>query len=336
MDSGLTDSDKTIMMSEISEEPLAISRTFKVLSGNFRKVIDIIKSSDIVYITGSGTSYHASINLEVTLLRRGINAVAVMASELEYYLPVNSANRITVILFSQSGESKDVLKSLALSKARGYKTIGITNIEESTLSKNSDISITTMANEEKSVAATKSHIVQILISVMIDSELSGKENIKKINEIEENLSGIISRRDKIKKLEDRISNRIVLLGDGYLYPCAMEGALKFKETGNLITESYPSREYLHGPIQALNKETTVILLNYHNSIDKEVINSINNITEKVISIGNENSNDFTVPDSSEVVAPLFFLIPLQIMANYKSVNLHLNPDSPSHLTKIVK
>ena len=62
--SGLTDSDKTIMMSEIREEPLAISRTFKVLSDNFKKVIDIIKSSDIVYITGSGTSYHASINLE--------------------------------------------------------------------------------------------------------------------------------------------------------------------------------------------------------------------------------------------------------------------------------
>jgi glucosamine--fructose-6-phosphate aminotransferase (isomerizing) len=336
MDNGVSDPDKTIMMSEISEEPVAISKTFEALAINFTEIIETINNSEIVYITGSGTSYHASINLQITLLRHGIKAVAVMASQLEYYLPINRTSRITIILFSQSGESKDVLKSLELSKARGYNTIGITNIKDSTLAKSVDIPIITMANEEKSVAATKSHIVQILISIMIDAKLRNNENIENIKKIRENVSNIISNRDKIKKIAGGISDRIVLLGDGYLYPSAMEGALKFKETGNLITESYPSREYLHGPIQALNRDTTVILLNYDNNIDKEVINKIGKITEKVISIGNSNSNDLIVPNTTDVIAPLLFLIPLQIMANYKAVNLHLNPDSPSHLTKIVQ
>ena len=336
MNDSIIDPDTTIMMNEIREEPAAISKTFEALSGEFIRIIDSIKNSDIVYITGSGTSYHASINLQITLLRHGIKAVSVMASELEYYLPLNSIDRITVILFSQSGESRDVLKSLELSKARGYSTIGITNIKHSTLSKNADMAIITMANDEKSVAATKSHIVQILISIMIDSALDKNENDEKKNKIVENVAAIISNIDKIKRLAKRVSNRVVLLGDGYLYPCAMEGALKFKETGDLLTESYPSREYLHGPIQALNKETTVILLNYHSNMDNEVVDKIKKITGKVISIGNNNSNDIKVPDSSEVISPLFFLIPLQIMANYKAVNMNLNPDSPSHLTKVVK
>ena len=336
MENGVLDPEKTIMMNEIREEPLALSKTFKALTINFTEIIETINNSDIVYITGNGTSYHASINLQITLLRHGIKAVAVMASELEYYLPVNRTSRITIILFSQSGESKDILKSLELSKARGYNTIGITNIKDSTLAKSVDIPIITMANEEKSVAATKSHIVQILISIMMDAKLSNNENNEDIKKIQENVSNIISNRDKIKKIAAGISDRIVLLGDGYLYPSAMEGALKFKETGNLITESYPPREYLHGPIQALNRDTTVIILNYHDNIDKGVINKISRITKKVISIGNKNSNDLTIADTTDVVAPLLFLIPLQIMANYKAVNLHLNPDSPSNLTKIVE
>ena len=108
------------------------------------------------------------------------------------------------------------------------------------------------------------------------------------------------------------------------------------ETGNLITEAYPLREYLHGPIQALNEETTVFILNDCDKEYDDIYDKIKKYTSKIITISSSRNADINVSKTFPVISTILFIIPLQIMANFKALNSGINPDKPSHLTKIVK
>ena len=162
----------TIMFNEINEEPKTIINTVHAISHQVSSAVDLIRDSKLVYVVGSGTSYHAGIVFQIGLLKQNIPSVAVRAPEFIHFIP-KEGNEITVILISQSGESRDIIDSLKICKDRKYNTIGITNNGKSRLANETLLSIVTDAGEEKSLAATKSHIAQ-LTAIYLVLEVIGR------------------------------------------------------------------------------------------------------------------------------------------------------------------
>lgn len=334
-------SELTLMFREINQEPDVILKTFR----RVRSVIDsasrIIEKSKLVFIVGSGTSYHAGIILQIGLLKLGIPAVAVRAPEFSHYLTEN-AEGVCAILISQSGESREVLQALDLCKIRGLKVIGITNNSDSSLVKKSDLGLITQAGPEMSLAATKSHVAQIVVDYLVVSSLMGGKNKSSQEDVIENLSKsvtqILNNREYLKQVSSKLSGRLIFLGNGVLHATAMEGALKFEETANLITEAFPMGEYFHGPIQVLKDDDTVIILKGDEKQEYERIYSrVKEYTENIITVGSDKSCDIIVPTTTnEILHSVTYVIPIQLMANFRTVQRGLSPDIPSRLNKVVR
>lgn len=331
----------TIMFSEINEEPKTIENTVSSISEKIKSAADVIRNSKLIYIVGSGTSYHAGIIFQIGLLKKNIPAVAVRAPEFRHFIPKEGKD-ITVILISQSGESRDIIDSLNICKGREYNTIGITNNGKSRLANETLICLVTAAGEEKSLAATKSFIAQLtaiylLLEAPVDPDhLSYSE--KDCMFLSSLVSTFIKGYENILHISDKLSGRIVFLGNGYLHAVAMEGALKFEETANLITEAYPMGEYFHGPIQVLSHKDTVVILKGKEDTEYErLFERLKEFTENIITIGSDDSSTIKLPENRiEMFDSILYVIPIQLLANFKTVSLGLSPDRPTHLNKIVR
>lgn len=332
---------KTEMYTEILQEPLAITRAIKSVQKNVKDASNILKSSTMLLLTGSGTSYNASLIGEMALINSGIPAISIMSSEFNHFLPRKNT-RAAVIIVSQSGEGRELRSVLRISKKKGYKTIGITNEDESFLSKNSDVSIATDVGREVCIPATKTFMAEIVALQILISELISKTNyrskITRIAKIADDVSAIIKKSEYLIDLSSKIHGKIVLLGNGYLHPVAMEGATKLGETTGLATEAFPIGEYLHGPIRSLSEDDTVIMLRGNDSMEiRRVARKLEKYCQNLITIGTESDDDIRVPTCRYPdLQPLIYVVPLQLLANFRAVSMGLNPDNPPRLNKIVK
>lgn len=331
-----TDMKGTIMFREINQAPQSVKKTFDTVEEVCKYASELISESKYVYIVGSGTSYHAGMVLQIRLLNRGIPAIAVKAPEFSDYLPETENTEVAAILISQSGESRDILDSLKAAKERAFLTVCITNTRESSLAAGSDISIITAAGDENALAATKTFVSAIavvnLITEKLDSVYSGPDRTL-VTDLE---SCLEKDTERIIGVAKTLKDKVVVLGNGSLHALALEGALKFKETSTMETEAYPIREYLHGPIQSLNRDTTVIVLHRPSENIGAVLEQLRKQTDSIIRIGFENEDEIMIRKVNDINIPAIFVVPLQLMANYKSVSLGLDPDHPQHLTKIVR
>lgn len=331
----------TIMFSEINEEPKTIKNTVNSISDKVKSAADIIRKSGLIYVVGSGTSYHAGIVFQIGLLKKNIPAVAVRAPEFRHFIP-NDGRDITVVLISQSGESRDIIDSLNICKDRKYNTISITNNGKSRLANETLISLVTNAGEEKSLAATKSHIAQLTAIYLLLEAIWNHDqldySVQNCMDLSVLVSTFIKNYENILKLSEKLSGRIVFLGNGYLHAVAMEGALKFEETANLITEAYPMGEYFHGPIQVLNQNDTVIVLKGKEDTEYErLYGRLMEFTGNIITIGSDETCTIKLPENRiEIFDSILYVIPIQLLANFKTISLGLSPDRPTHLNKVVK
>jgi glucosamine--fructose-6-phosphate aminotransferase (isomerizing) len=331
----------TVMFSEICEEPAAIKNTVNSIIDNVPLAAETIRKSNLIYIIGSGTSYHAGIVFQIGLLKLNIPAVAVRAPEFRHFIPQEGEN-ITAILISQSGESKDIIDSLNLCKKMHYNTICITNNGHSRLAVESLMKIITEAGEERSLAATKSHIAQLTAIYLLLEAIKNPESlnysIQRCIELSAFTTDIIKDYAKISEITDKLSGRLIFLGNGYLHAEAMEGSLKFEETANLITEAYPMGEYFHGPIQILKEGDTVIILKGNEVSElNRIFAKLKEFTDNIITIGTDDTSTIRVPDIKiEIFDPILYVIPIQLLANFKTVSLGLSPDKPTHLSKVVR
>ena len=326
----------TIMFKEINQAPESVRKTLDSVEDECTYASELIRESKYIYIVGSGTSYHAGMILQMRLLNRGIPAITVKAPEFSYFLPEGQDSDVTAILISQSGESRDILDSLYAAKDRGFSTVCITNSRDSSLSVGSDISIVTEAGRENALAATKTFITALASINMITEKLD-EPNSEVGKALPQELKNYLAAEtDKVIEVAKSVKDKVVVLGNGPLHALALEGALKFKETSTMETEAYPIREYLHGPIQSLNHDTTVILLHKPGDEVGAVLEQLQNQTGSIIKVGFSGEDDLMIREVSDLHLPALMVLPLQLMANYKSVSLGLDPDHPQHLTKIVK
>lgn len=326
----------SVMLDEIKQGSQSIISTMASIGDSARIAYDAITGSDYVIITGSGTSYHSGLPLQITLMRHQIPAVPVKAPDFINYVPSEFSRKVTAIVISQSGESSDALSAMEISRKAGARIIGITNEAKSTLALRSDVPMITAAGHEEALAATKSYVSQLTAGILLQGIVKATDFKGILKQVSRWYSDVCTDTVTYEKMGRGLKNKIVLLGNGFLYTTALEGALKFKETCNLLTEAYQLREYLHGPIQTLDGDTTVFILKREGEDYSRVEGDVKKYAGQVITIGTSLGNDVVVKEVPDEVSPVVYILPIQLMANFKAISMGMDPDKPEKLTKVVK
>lgn len=332
---------------EIHEQPsILFSSIYK--NNDFQKFCQILKSSSNVYITGSGTSYHSGLLAKYLLTKFAkIKSEVIMASEFHYFADSLESDS-TIIAISQSGETADVLHAVKKAKENGSKILSIVNVTTSSLARISDSALYLNCGPEIGVAATKSFTAQLMILYNIVNLLSNNQlSLDEINQkkLVEKVENTLKLDNQIKSLVADLDNEIkdiYILGRSIHYPIALEGSLKIKELAYIHAEGIAAGEIKHGPLALIDSRSLVIVINPFDSTYQDIISSAHEIKSrgaKIIGISNKKNDMYDyhieIPEIMADLYPILEDIPLQLMAYYLSLKMHIDPDYPRNLAKSV-
>ena len=329
---------------EIFEQPNTVLVAGKEDNNNLDKVVDLIRDSDHVYVTGSGTSYHISVIAKYLFSRfAGKKAEHVMASEMKYssrYIIPNS----TMFAISQSGESADIIESVSIGKKKNAKIISMVNSKNSSLARESLFSVGLNCGPEIGVAATKSFTSQMAILYKIADKLCDGCLDVNFQSVSDAYSKILNDTSEIKKLAKSIKDisNLFVIGRGIHYPIAKEGALKIKEITYVHAEGIAGGELKHGPLALMDSSTYVIVINPDDDSFVDNLSSVHEIRSreaKIIGISNKPDPNYDywikIPTIREDLYPLVEIVPLQLIAYYLAIERGIDPDYPKNLAKSV-
>lgn len=356
----LEDAEKSgyehFMLKEIFEQPRAIHDALlgrvadNILNGNEVPFFDSIK------IVACGTSYHAGLVGKYLFERVAkIPTIVEMSSEYRYSEP--TTENPLVIVITQSGETADTLAAVREARKRGNKTLAITNVVGSTVTREADYVFYTRAGPEIGVAATKTFTTQIialyLLAIYFGREKSLEpensrallNSLRKMPRYAENVlekSEII--RETAKRLAD--SHSIFFIGRNINYPIALEGALKLKEISYIHAEGYPAGELKHGPLALLTEETPIIALTPRDHTYEKMIGNIREVSARdspVIAVAEESDKEIEkyvdvvlrIPDVESIFSPIPIAIALQLLAYHVAKERNCPIDKPRNLAKSV-
>lgn len=352
------------MLKEIYEQPNAIRETigsrFKLGEKCSFDDIDISKEylSGInkIWIVACGTAMHAGLvgkNAIEKLCR--IPTEVDIASEFRYRNPIVD-DKTLCIYISQSGETADTIAALKLAKSKGARTLAISNVIGSSITREADYTIYTHAGPEIAVASTKAYTSQVVLLVILAMYFAEILETCDNKHIEQLKSDILDLPSKIETVLDSIEeiekfakkvyteHDMYFLGRGIDYHVALEGSLKLKEISYIHSDAYASGELKHGPIALIENGVTVIsLLTDPYLIEKSISNIQEVVTRgaKTLIVTNQklpNTNfDYIVnlPDTNSLISPILSVIPLQLFAYYIAKNKGLDVDKPRNLAKSV-
>ncbi len=286
------------MMKEIFEQPRAIHDTFRgrmlpdnsgVRLGGLNKHIETISEAERIIIIACGTSWHAGLVGEHLFEEYTRIPVEVeYASEFRYRNPIIKKGDI-VIAISQSGETADTLAAIKLAKAKGAKVYGICNVVGSSIPRETDAGVYTHAGPEIGVASTKAFTSQITVLAMMAFEIGQKKGtltdelykslIKELALIPSKIEKALEVNEKAYELAEKFQNTLnaLYLGRGYLFPVALEGALKLKEISYIHAEGYPAAEMKHGPIALIDDNMPVVVVATKDDTYEKIISNIQEI-----------------------------------------------------------
>ena len=349
------------MLREIREQPKAIADT---LAESFRTAERIAhelhpQKTGMIYFTGSGTSYHACLAANYALSTlTGISATSLPASEFPSWVSRTTRAENVLIAISQSGESADVMAAVNSATASGMQVVAVTNSPGSTLIRATNLSMVAKAGEEEAVTATKSFTATLAATYALVIELARDAGAmpqdpetlttalrNTSSQVKETLA-LCSDTSRALALKFKDKEFFFMLGSGPNYSTALEGALKLKESCNLYSEGFATREFLHGPMQLADSGTPVFILQGQG--ETEQVHDLGGsflrfgAPTTVIRRKGEGALEDNLPaievasDVAEVFSPLIYVVPLQLCAYYSSVIRGLNPDRPEKLTKVVK
>lgn len=352
------------MLKEIFEQPQAVKETFnKRVHNNKADFSDVlnyedIKNIDKIYIVACGTAYHAGLQGQFALQKIAkLNSIADIASEFRYNDPFID-NKTMVIFVSQSGETSDTLAALKEAKKKGALTVAITNVVGSTISREADKVIYTMAGPEIAVASTKAYTTQVTIFYLLAiyiaelkksiSEKEYKEYISEIKNMPEKIQAILDNCEKIKPSAEYFKDKTsgFYIGRGLDYKIAVEGSLKIKEVSYIHTEAFASGELKHGTIALIEDNIPVVVIATQKSLIDKSVSNIKEVKARgahIITIGfedNENlknvsDNFIGIPECNDMFSGFLSIIPLQLLAYYTSFAKGIDVDKPRNLAKSV-
>lgn len=355
------------MLKEIFEQPKTVEDTFRgrlkpdyteIVLGGLLHVFPKIVAAERIVIIGCGTSWHAALIGEYILEEFAQVSVEVeYASEFRYRKPVLS-NKDVVIVISQSGETADTLAALHLAKEKGALVVGICNVVGSTLSRETDAGVYTHAGVEIGVASTKAFTAQVTVLTMFALKLAKargtisedeyRELVKELAEIPEKQKLILQNNDAIKQVAEKYRDAVnaLYLGRGYLFPVALEGALKLKEISYIHAEGYAAGEMKHGPIALVDDNLPVIVVAPHDEYYEKIVSNIQEVKARkgnviaIVTKGDKGLKELVpdvieIPRSHPAVAPLLSILPLQLLAYHIAVARGCDVDQPRNLAKSV-
>lgn len=351
------------MLKEIHEQPTAIRETIgaKLDEGtkcsfeelDFTK--EYLKGLHKIYLVACGTAMHAGLagkNMLEKLCR--IPTEVDIASEFRYRNPIID-DKTLCIFISQSGETADTIAALKLSKLKGAKTLAISNVIGSSITREADYSIYTHAGPEIAVASTKAYTSQVVLlailaiyfaETMEESEVEVLNLKKEILDLPKKLEETLKCEERIKGFGHRIYQEkdVFFLGRGIDETVARESALKLKEISYIHADSYPAGELKHGPIALIENDITVIsIMTDPKLVEKTVSNIEEVITRgaKTLVVTNQNIDAkifdtvIRIPETNPFVSPILSVVPLQLLAYYISKEKGLDVDKPRNLAKSV-
>jgi glucosamine--fructose-6-phosphate aminotransferase (isomerizing) len=346
------------MLKEIDEQPFVIRNIVsKYQNSNGEIAMDTgireaIKQADRLYIIACGTSYHAGL-VGKHLIEKiaGIPVETHIASEFLYNIPILTSNPLFVFI-SQSGETADSRGVLVNIKKMGYKSLVITNVPGSTLSREADYSMYTHAGPEIAVASTKAYTAQIAILAILACDCSRIKGIgMEFNPLHElslaanAMEIMINNKEKMEEIVWKylsLARNCFFIGRGMDYYVGLEGALKLKEISYIQAEGFAGGELKHGSIALIEEGTPVIALITQHHIKGNIRSNVQEVMARgahvcVISIeGMEEKEDqIVMPAIQEYLAPLISVIPLQLMAYYAALYRGCDVDKPRNLAKSV-
>ena len=285
-----------------------------------------------LFLTGSGTSYHAALYSSFLLHSKGRLSIPFFASECEFFINDGLVKKNTpLIAYSQSGESSDTLGAARLWKKLGGKVVAVTNEQDSALFQESDIGIHTNAGPERALPATKSFLGQLLASLDLASLCGMHKDAMQTGGLAVDVRTLIEHPKSVQNLARQKADHIVVLGSALNLPIAMEGALKIREMCGGFSEAYPTREFMHGPKRALGPRSLVLLLSSNQSVQHDL-----DQTCRVLDISGFLHDNYLIDFGNEIRDSICKLVFLQLFAYYRAVVLGQDPDSPPSLTKIVR
>ncbi len=351
------------MLKEINEQPTAIRETIGTRLSNGKVIFDELDFSkeyleglNKIYIVACGTAMHAGL-VAKTIFEKicKIQTEVDIASEFRYRDPLVDEKTLAIYI-SQSGETADTIAALKLAKSKGAKTLAISNVIGSSITREADYSIYTHAGPEIAVASTKAYTSQVtlltLLALYCAEKLESTEKDKistlkqelleapnKVDEVLKNVSKIKKFAKKVYKEKD-----MFFLGRGIDYSVSMEASLKIKEISYIHSDGYASGELKHGPIALIDTGITVIAIMTDPKLVEKTVSNVQEVISrgaKVLVVTNQDlegkgfENVIEVPEISTELSALVSIIPLQLLAYYISKEKGLDVDKPRNLAKSV-
>lgn len=352
------------MLKEIFEQPNSIRETigsrFKLGENcSFDDLTlskDYLNSLNKIYIIGCGTAMYAGlVGKDIIEKLCKIPVEVEIASESRYRDPIID-NKTLCIYISQSGETADTIAALKLAKSKGAKTLSISNVIGSSITREADYTIYTHAGPEIAVASTKAYTSQVVLIAILAIhfaeilESADKEVIEHLKsdilDLPAKITALLNNTEEIQEFAKKIYTQkdIFFLGRGVDYHVALEGSLKLKEISYIHSEAYAAGELKHGPIALIENGITVVgIMTIPNLVEKCVSNMQEVISRgaNTLIITNQNlpNSNFNyvinIPETNPLISPILSVIPMQLLAYYISKNKGLDVDKPRNLAKSV-
>lgn len=356
----------SFMLKEIHEQPKAIKDTMtgrisldhKIEFDGFNLTLEELNNIDKIYIVACGTAYNAGLMGKIAIEKLAkIPVETDIASEFRYREPLVT-DKTLIITLSQSGETADTLAVLRDAKNVGARTLAITNVVGSSISREADDVIYTMAGPEIAVASTKAYTTQVAVMNMLAmylADLKGLLNSDVERELKESLLSLpemIEKTLEVKPQVEAISEIIAqekdlfYLGRGADYALAIEGALKIKEISYIHSEAYAGGELKHGTIALIEPGTKVIALLTQSHLMDKMISNIREVKSRganVFAVAYEDEvldesifdEIVRIPRANTMVSPILGVTILQLLAYYVANKKGCDIDKPRNLAKSV-
>ena len=355
------------MQKEIYEQPNALINTMegRVLHNNVivdaigNGAAEILEKVEHIQIVACGTSYNAGMTARYWFeALAGVSCDVEIASEFRYRKFVTRPNSLLVTI-SQSGETADTLAALRLAKEKGYMAaLTICNVSSSSLVRESDLAFMTRAGVEVGVASTKAFTTQLAALLMLVTAIGKvKGNISNEQEVEivKALQSLPAEVEKALSFDKDIEalaedfaekNHALFLGRGEFYPIAMEASLKLKEISYIHAEAYAAGELKHGPLALIDADMPVIVVAPNNELLEKVKSNIEEVRARGGQLyvfadkeagftPSEGMKIITMPKVNEIIAPIFYTVPMQLLSYHVALIKGTDVDQPRNLAKSV-
>jgi glucosamine--fructose-6-phosphate aminotransferase (isomerizing) len=326
---------------------------------------DDLRGLSRINIVASGTSRHAGMVGQFMIQELAAIPVDVdYASEFEYRNPLIGQSELTIVI-TQSGETADTTASQREAKARGSRTVAISNVAGTTIAREADGVIYTLAGPEISIASTKAFTAQmaaLFLFAMYLGQARGTlsndrraQYIRELLDLPDKLKGLLSCAGQCEQIATEFCkiDDFLFLGRAIHYPVAMDGALKLKEVSYVHAEGYPTGETKHGPNALIDEHLPVVIIATRDKNDpgsmlrfEKTLGNIDGFKKqasRVIALATEGDHEaqkradhtLFIPQAPELVSPILEIVPLQLFAYYMAVKRGLDVDRPRNLVKSV-